>query len=312
MPEAENTPLYREFAHPRHWGMWLGLGVLYVIAQLPLSWQRGLGRGLGRLAYRLLSKRRHIAEVNLRLCFPELSDEQRRDLAIRTFENNAIGYFEAATAWFNSPQRFRRRFEPITRVVGMEHLKKAQAAGNGVLLLGGHYSTLDLGGALYCLYAEAGAMQRDHDDPLFNEVMSRSRRRIMGPLIHKDDLRGLMRLLKRGGTIWYATDQDYGRKGSVFAPFFNVPAATLTTTARIAARTGAAVVPFSHFRTEDGHYEVYFDAPLQNFPSGDDLADATQANLAIENAVRRNPSQYLWMHRRFKSEPDGDDHRKYR
>ncbi len=304
---ARFIDLMRRYCHPRHWPTWLGLALLWLIARLPLRLQVLLGTGLGRAALHLLPKRRHIAAVNLRLCFPELSEAAHRNLLREAFENNAIGYFEAGSAWFSRSERFRSRL----RVSGLHHLTAAQSRGCGVLLLGGHYTTLDLGGALYDLVGEAGSMQRDHDNPLFNAVMTCCRERFCHPVIGKDDLRGLLRLLREGRTVWYATDQDYGPRNSVFAPFFGVATATLTATSRIAARTGAAVVPFSHFRLPDGGYELRFEAALTDYPSGDDLRDATLTNHVIEAAIRRFPGQYLWMHRRFKSEPDGSSHRRY-
>ncbi len=259
------------------------------------------------LAYYCIPRRRHVAEVNIRLCFPDLTSSEQQSLVKKTFISNAIGFFEAASAWFSGPERFR----PITKAYGLEDLQEAQSRGKGVILLGGHYSTLDLGGALFNLYSTAASMQRDHDNPLFNLVMTRRRLRFCESLLSKDDLRGLIRLLKSGGTIWYATDQDYGKRGSVFAPFFGVPAATITATARIAKKTGAAVVPFSHFRNDEGGYDVYFGKALENYPSGDDISDATTTNKIIENEVRRHPDQYLWMHKRFKSQPEGKDHHLY-
>ncbi|RMF17301.1 MAG: LpxL/LpxP family Kdo(2)-lipid IV(A) lauroyl/palmitoleoyl acyltransferase [Gammaproteobacteria bacterium] len=293
--------------HPRHWLTWIGMACLWLIAWLPRRVQYVLGRWIGRLACRLLPKRRHIAETNLRLCFPDWPEAKRRQMVKATFEANGIGLFEAARAWFRNPEHLRAH----TRVQGLEHLNNALERGKGVILLGGHYSTLDLGGALYTLYAEADVMQRDHDNPVFNFVMTRSRQRLYGTVLNKDDLRGLIRCLKRNRVVWYATDQDYGAKGSVFAPFFGQPAATLTTTARLAQRTSAAVVPFSHFREHDNTYTLYFEPALENYPSGDDIADATRTNQAIEQAILKHPEQYYWVHRRFKTEPDGQNHRRY-
>lgn len=293
---------------PRHWPTWLGMGLLWLLAWLPHRCKLWLGTAFGNLAYWTLKKRRHITQVNIDLCFPELSPEERKDLVKRSFRANGIGYLEAATAWFRNPEIFRGR----THVHGFENLQAALRRGKGVILLGGHYSTLDLGGALYSLFAEADVMQRDHDNPLFNAIMTRSRQRFYGTVLDRDDLRGLIRCLKANRVVWYATDQDYGKRGSVFAPFFGVPAATITATARIARKTGAAVVPFSHFRRDNGlEYDIYFEPMLEDYPSGDDVADATRTNACIERAIRRHPEQYLWMHRRFKSEPDGPNHRKY-
>jgi KDO2-lipid IV(A) lauroyltransferase len=138
-------------------------------------------------------------------------------------------------------------------------------------------------------------MQRDHNNPLMNAVMTRARERRYGTVLGARDLRGLFRSLKKNRAVWYATDQDYGRKDIVFAPFFGIPTGTITAT-------------FSHFRREDGPgYDIYFHPALENFPSGDDLEDATRINAIIEQEIRKAPDQYLWMHRRFKTRPDQND-----
>ena len=150
-------------------------------------------------------------------------------------------------------------------------------------------------------------MQRDHNNPLMNAIMTRARERRYGTVLGARDLRGLFRSLKKNHTVWYATDQDYGRKDIVFAPFFGVDAGTITATSRIAERSGCMVVPFSHFRRQGRPgYDIYFHPALENFPGGDDLQDATRINGIIEREIRRAPDQYLWMHRRFKTRPEGE------
>ncbi|MDX1801523.1 MAG: LpxL/LpxP family Kdo(2)-lipid IV(A) lauroyl/palmitoleoyl acyltransferase [Marinobacter sp.] len=300
---------YRHYQHPRWWPTWCVIGLIWLFSRLPLALQWWLGTVIGELGYRLLARRRHITRVNIDLCFPELSAQDREHLVRRAFRSNGIGIMEIGLAWFRNPEALRS----ITWVHGLEHLESGLAAGKGVLLLGGHYSTLDLGGSLISLFIEADVMQRDHNNPLMNAVMTRARERRYGVALSSKDLRGLLRRLHANRTVWYATDQDYGRKGIVFAPFFGVPTASITATARIAERSGCAVVPFSHFRREDRPgYDIYFRPALSDFPSGDDLADATQANQAIEQEIRQHPDQYLWMHRRFKTRPSRDDPDPYR
>jgi KDO2-lipid IV(A) lauroyltransferase len=296
--------LYRHYIHPRWWPTWAGVALMWLIAQLPLKLQWWLGRRIGDLAYRLAARRRRITQVNIDLCFPGLSEQEREALVKQTFRANGIGVMELGVAWFRNPASFI----PITRVHGLEHVDAALARGKGILLLGAHYSTLDLGGSLVTETIEADVMQRDHNNPLMNAVMTRARERRYGKALDSKDLRGLLRHLKNNRIIWYATDQDYGRKGIVFAPFFGIPTGSITATSRIADRSGCAVVPFSHFRREkEPGYDIHFLPPLENFPSGDDLADATLVNSTIENEIRKHPDQYLWMHRRFKTRPDPDD-----
>ncbi|OEY67989.1 lipid A biosynthesis acyltransferase [Marinobacter sp. X15-166B] len=277
---------------------------MWLMAQLPRRLQQWLGIAIGELAFRCLPRRRHIASVNIGLCFPELSASEQRQLVRKAFHSNGIGIMEIGQAWFRNPEGLRSR----TEVHGLEQVTAALDKGKGILLLGGHYSTLDLGGSLVSLFIDADVMQRDHNNPLMNAVMTRARERHYGVALNSKDLRGLLRRLKQNRIIWYATDQDYGRKGIVFAPFFGVATGSITATSRIAERSGCAVIPFSHFRHPQGiGYDIYFHPPLENFPSGDDLADATLVNATIEGEIRRYPDQYLWMHRRFKTRPSPDD-----
>lgn len=282
---------------------------MWLLAQLPIRVQWWLGKLAGLLAWRLAGSRRHITEVNISLCFPELTAARQAELVRKSFIANGIGLMELGLAWFRNPARLTS----ITTVHGLEHFEQALARGKGVLLLGGHYSTLDLGGSLVTEYINADVMQRDHNNPLMNAVMTRARERRYGTVLGARDLRGLFRSLKNNHAVWYATDQDYGRKDIVFAPFFNIPAGTITATSRIAERSGCAVVPFSHVRRDDRPgYDIFFHPPLENFPSGDDLQDATLINSTIEREIRRAPDQYLWMHRRFKTRPDKSDPGFYR
>lgn len=295
---------YAHYLHPRWWPTWLTVFIIWAIAQLPLKLQWWLGEKIGELTWRLASGRRHITDVNIRLCFPQLPENQKQALVKQSFRANGIGVMELGLAWFRNPASFL----PLTQVHGLHHLDAALAKGKGVLLLGGHYSTLDLGGSLVTEFINADVMQRDHNNPLLNAVMTRARERRYGQVLDARNLRGLLRRLKSNRIVWYATDQDYGRKDIVFAPFFGIPAGSITATSRIAKSSGCAIVPFSHFRRTDGiGYDIYFQPPLENFPSGDDLTDATLVNKTIENEIRRQPDQYLWMHRRFKTRPSKQD-----
>jgi len=303
-PKLTRNTDYSAYLYPRWWPTWLGIGLMWLIAQLPIRLQWWLGRIVGLLAWKVAKRRRHITEVNIRLCFPELTEQQQAALVRNTFIANGIGILELGIAWFRDPAKLTG----ITSIHGLEHLERALEAGRGVLLLGGHYSTLDLGGSLVTEYIEADVMQRDHNNPLMNAVMTRARGRRYGNVLGAGDLRGLFRSLKKNRAVWYATDQDYGRKDIVFAPFFGIPAGTIIATSRIAERSGCKVVPFSHFRREDQPgYDIYFHEPLGNFPSGDDMEDATRINATIEQEIRKAPDQYLWMHRRFKTRPNAND-----
>lgn len=291
------------FAHPRFWPTWCAIGLMYVAAWLPWRLKLWVGRGIGLLAWRFARHRRHVTETNLRLCFPERDADQQARLVKETFIANGIGIMETATGWCRDPEHLRHR----VAYKGMQHLAAAQAEGKGVLVVGIHFSTLDLGGALHSLFFPADVVYRPHNNPLFDRFMTRARRRIFGRAIDRHDLRGVVRRIKAGHTVWYSPDQDFGRAVSVFAPLFGVEAASIRLTAKIARMTGAPVVPLMFHRNPDNRtYTIECHPPLGDFPSGDDVADAARINAFIETAIRKHPEQYLWLHRRFKTRPAGE------
>ncbi len=289
--------------HPRHWPTWLGLGLLWLIVRLPFSWLCALGRRIGRLFYRLGGSRRRIVERNIELCFPELDARQRRELVRENFENYGLALFETPIAWWWSERRLAR----LIRVEGLEHIHNLE--GQGVLLMGMHFTMLELGGQALARYVSLDAMYRPHKSPVYEYVQSKGRlARSPGSVVYpRKDVRGVTRALRRGRVLWYAPDQDYGPRQSVFAPFFGIEAASVTATARLARMGGARVLPFSHFRrADDSGYDVTVHPPLEDFPGGDERADAARINALVESFVRRHPAQYLWAHRRFKTRPPGE------
>ena len=291
-----------DFLSPRYWPTWLGFGVIWLVARLPFALQIRLGRGLGWLSYALARERRRICRINIDLCFPELSAEQRKRLVRDTFISNGIGVLEVGMAWCRNPADFRQR----VTVSGLEHLEAATARGKGVLLVCAHFTTLEFCGSLLSLFHRMDVTYRPHKNPLFETLMFRARQRLYGAVLDRGDVRQTLRSLQEGHTVWYAPDQDYGAKHSVFVDFFGVPAATITATTRFAAFNDSAVIFFSHHRLpDDSGYHLDFSAPLQDYPSGDEHADAARINAVIEAAVRQHPEQYLWLHKRFKTQAAG-------
>ncbi|WP_353981416.1 LpxL/LpxP family Kdo(2)-lipid IV(A) lauroyl/palmitoleoyl acyltransferase [Salinicola endophyticus] len=290
-------------AHPRYWGTWFAIALMKASAFLPWRLKLAVGRGIGLLSWRLAKRRRHITDTNLALCFPEWDSDKRAEMVKRTFVANGIGILETATGWCRDPEHLRQRIA----FRGIEHMERARAQGKGVLVIGIHFSTLDLGGALHSLFFPADVVYRPHDNPVFENFMTRARRDIFGAAIDRHDLRGVVRRIKSGHVVWYSPDQDFGRDASVFAPFFGVEAATLKLTAKIARMTGAPVMPFMfHRNPDDRTYTLEYLPAFENFPSDDEVADATLVNAFIEQAIRRHPEQYLWLHRRFKTRPPGE------
>ena len=292
----------KQFIAPRYWPTWLGLGILRLCSYLPLPVLQLLGKSLGTLLYFLPLSQRRIAKINIRLCFPELTPAQQRQRLRANLHSVAMGLFESSLAWWASDARLKK----MHRIEGLEHLRHAQNTGKGIILLGGHYTTLELGGRLISRYVHGIGIYKPAHNKLFEAVMAHARKRTFADLIPSKNMRKIIRALKQGQTCWYAPDQDFGRQGTVFAPFMGVPAASLTVTSRMAQLSGAIVIPFSSRRLPDKQgYAITLQAPLDNFPAGEDIADATRVNQAIEAGVRLAPEQYLWVHRRFKTRPFG-------
>ncbi len=300
---AFETPRFRwQFLGPRFWGLWLLLAVAWIVIQLPYKWLLMFGRGLGRLVMRFGKRRAHIARTNLRLCFPEMSEAERQALMKANFEAMGIGVFEVAISWWWPKWRVYRLFS----VEGLEHMEAIK--GEGALILCMHFSTLDIGAGYLGSLFSIDAMYRKHKNPLFDWIQQRGRKRhsLTGDTIERKDVKGVIRALRKKHHVWYAPDQDYGPKQSVFAPFFDVPAATVTGTSRLARIGRARVIPCIQTRLSNGRgYVLKFSPALENFPTDDEVADATRINQLIEKEVRLQPEQYMWLHRRFKTRPPG-------
>lgn len=297
------TALPEKYAHPKYWGVWLGIGLMHLAAWLPTRTQWALSRGLSILLMPLAKRRTRVTAINLHLCFPELDFKRRQALVKKTLASNIMGFFETSVAWCRNPEFLRSKL----KIEGLEHFHAARQRDAGILLTGGHFSILDLSGALMSLIDEVDISYRPHDNPVFNWFMERSRSRYFGKLYTRKDLRGFIRCLKQKRILWYTTDQDLGLKNSIFAPFFDISAATINSTPRLLKMTGATLLPVSFFRKEDcSGYIIRFHPPMDNQPSGDDLADATQINQWLESEIRTQPDQYMWPHRRFKRRPNPD------
>ncbi|MFT7413999.1 MAG: KDO2-lipid IV(A) lauroyltransferase [Methylophagaceae bacterium] len=292
----------RQFLHPRFWPSWLGLLFMRVSIYLPVKGQLMVGKGLALIMTPLMKSRKKIAQRNLELCFPELSEEQRTALLEENFRTMGMMLIETALSWWASDASLQKR----VRYEGLENLEAALARGKGVILLTGHFTSMELGGRLIMLKNPCYVMFRELNNQLFNSVMMRARTYHSEGIVLRDDPRSMVRALRKNKIVWYAPDQDFGRKMSVFAKFFGVPAATVPATARLVKMSDAAVIPFVPRREKNGSYTLSLSAPLTDFPSGEDVADAQVINDLLEKEVRQSPAQYLWIHRRFKTQAEGE------
>lgn len=296
-------PVFRAaFLLPHFWPTWLLLAVIYGIAHLPLRVNLLLGKGVAWLLFQLAGSRRHIAETNIRLCFPELDEAAQQHLVRRVFDSCGIGFFETAMSLWGPAKRLQRNHT----ITGLEYIQAAKAEGKGVLLVGCHMTTLDICGRMLAFHEPVDFLYRQDPNPLLAYMLIKARESFYGEAIITVETRKLVNNLRAGHTVWYAPDQDYGIKHSIFAPFFSIQAASVPGTGRFAKLGNARVIPFFHYRDAMGQYHIELKAPLENFPSGDDLADTTRVNRLFETAIRAQPDQYLWVHRRFKTRPPGE------
>ena len=286
---------------PKHWPTWFGIAAMAALARLPWGLQRVLGRMLGGVLRMTLRERRAIARRNLALCFPELDAGARAVLLREHFAAIGIGVFEFARAWWGSIAPLRRGLV----VEGLEHMQAARADGRGVIVVSGHFTTLEVCGRLMCDYVPLAGMYRPHGEPAMEWAVRRGRARYAAAMFPKQDVRAAVRHLKRGGLLWYAPDQDPSRGDSVYVPFFGQPAHSLTSTHQLARLSGAAVVLYQHERRADGGYTLRLWPAFDAFPSGSATVDTARVMAGIETMARAAPAQYLWIHRRFKRRPDG-------
>ncbi len=295
-------PSWSNFAGPRYWPTWLGIAALCVCAWLPFRLRMLAGTLLGLATYTLGRERRYITTVNIALCFPELDAGAQHALVRRSFIDNGIGLIETATGWMRPAGHFQRQLS----MQGTEHLDAALATGRGVLLLGAHYSTLDFGANLLAANYPFAVTYRPHKSPLFDAFMLRGRLSNCNGVFDRNDVRGMFRHLKQNKILWYAPDQDYGPEGAVYVPFFGHRAATLTAASRFAGFNDSPVVLVRQHRdTRHKRYTLEFTSLTPPLPSGDEVMDATTINTAVEHAIRQEPAQYLWMHKRFKTQQGG-------
>src|SRR5579875_940754 len=266
---------------PRHWPAWLGIGLIRLAVLLPARALLAAGAAFSAAISPLLRERRYVIARNLELCVPELDAAARH--ALRKEATCEMGRMlgEFALGWFASERKLDRLRVAIE---GMQHLAGARAAGRGVLLVGGHFSHLELCARLISRKLRIAGMYRRMDSAVFEWNVLRARLRYADAMFDKDELRG---------------------KDCVFAPFFGIPASTITATHHLARLSGAAVIPFFHRRNAGGGYTLRLEAPLQDFPGADVVADTARVNAVIERMVREAPAQYLWAHKRFKTRPPG-------
>jgi len=281
------------------------LALMNALHVLPLGLQAAIGRGLGGLLHALAGSRRRVALRNVELCLPELDEPARRALVREHFAWLGRSLLERGLLWNASPERLKRLIH-VEGDVGL-----ADRSSKPVMWLVPHFVGLDVVGMSTQLYqhTQVASIYQTQSNPVFDAAIRRGRLRFgQGQLFSRHETAlPLVRAIKRGHTFLNLPDMDFGTRDAAFVPFFGVPAATLLAPARMARSLGMVVQPVLAEMLPGGQgYRVRYLPPWDDFPGDDDEAATLRMNQWIEAEIRRNPAQYLWVHRRFKSRPPGE------
>jgi Kdo2-lipid IVA lauroyltransferase/acyltransferase len=284
----------------RHWPSLIGVAFGWTIAQWPVWLQRLAAKPLSALMWATMWQRKRIAARNLQLCFPELNTDQLQQLLRRNFDSQALSVFEFLRAWWGRVSDQLPRYT----LKGFEHIEAARAGNRAIILVAAHFHTLEIAVRLLSRHVRVTGIYRSHDTPWLEWAVRAGRARYTDAMIEREQMRPVLKHLKQGGVLWIAPDQESRRGDSVFVPYFGQTASALTSTHQLARVGNVAVIPFFHQRSADGSYALELQPALENFPSSDATADTAKVMASIESLIRRAPEQYLWVHARFKRQPD--------
>jgi len=290
------------YLHPKYSGTWLVISSLFSLSLLPFCFHAVLGKVLGRFTKIIIPSRVRVARINLRRSFPDWSEDKIEQMIKSNFDQLGRAVLDTAAAWFWSDKRVKKH---MAEVEGLEHLQAAIESDSNILVIAPHFYTIEWHTRLFGMTHAGVGIYRPNNNPVYEYWQHWGRTRNNRYLVDRRDVRGMIRALKNKLPIWYAPDHDYGRKASVFAPFFAVEqASTITGTATLARVKGTVVLPSFVARTAKGH-KLVIEAPLTDYPVGDAVKDATRCNQALEQMILKQPEVYMWIHKRFKTRPEG-------
>ena len=282
----------------------IGVFIFWLIHFLPFRIIVAIGNGLGTLAYPFAAERRRVGDINLKLCFPDMDEPARKKLLSAHFRMFMRGLIERSILWWSSAERING----LIRVEGVEHFEAIKDKPS--ILLTPHFVGMDAGGQWITQRTDTVCMYANQKNPYMTELLLQKRARFRNQHLYsrQEGLRPILKGMRKGMPFVYPPDQDQGIKDGAFISFFGIPAATMTSLPRIAQMTGAKVVP-SITRVLPGGkgYVLTFYPAWENYPSGDDIADARKMNAFIEDRIREMPEQYFWLHKRFKTRPEGEE-----
>lgn len=291
----------QNFYHPKFIPTWILIGLMKFGAKLPFSVQVFLGKIMGKVLYPILGRFRNIAFINISHCFPNKNKSEVEHLVKKNFESIGISIFETANAYFATNEKVAS----MLTIKNEHYLTDAIKNDQSIILLTAHFMPLMLGSRVLLLKHNVANIYRPQNNTLFDEVMRKGFVNNGAVMIKTKDIRSMLKAIKNKLPICYGPDQDLGVKNCVFAPFFNIQTATVTATARLAKGDNTVVIPYYFVRTESG-YTMTFEPPIENYPDANAENSATITNQILETQILKNPEQYLWIHKRFKTRPEGE------
>ena len=289
-----------KFIHPKFFPTWILILLMRIGVFIPFSTQVFIGKLIGKAIYPFMSKWRSTAYSNISHCFPEKKQAQVNTLVKLHFEAIGISLFETANAYYASDKKINKLL-----TIKQEHFfTDALKQEGGVIILCAHFMPLMLGSRALLINHTIANIYRPQNNKLFDQAMVKGYKKNGAIMIKSTDTRSIIKAINNSLPIWYAPDQDLGQNNSVFAPLFGIQTATASATSRLAKNNKTRVIPYSFIRTSKG-YEMSFEESLKDYPSNDPIIDATTTNKILEKQINKAPEQYLWIHRRFKTRPEG-------
>jgi KDO2-lipid IV(A) lauroyltransferase len=290
------------YLHPKYWLSWLMVGFTWLLAQIPRPWQSGISDWVARRLVNSRNSRIRTIRRNIDLCFIEKSEAEREKLVVANLSSSMLMLFDLVNmVW----QPATTHTEQVN-VIGEDYLAQALSKNKPLLLVSGHFTPLFQACMKLALLRSYNAIYRRLDNPILeSQLYQRGIQKYPITVIHRKDIRDMLAALAGGGTTLIVPDQDFGVKRGGFIPFFGIPTATISTIPQYASQTDANVLLFSCYREGDACV-LKFEPVLDNYPSGDDMADTRLWSDWLEVKIREHPADYLWMHKRFKTRPEGE------
>ena len=285
------------------WFAEIWIRIVKSMVNTPMSRRKKYARIIAWILWWVVPKRRKVTLTNLRLCFPEKSEAERVEIAKNTYRNLARAAVDHGVLWAGTAEQISQ----MVRIEGFETV--LDTSNRPIIGISPHFAGLDAAGIAVSIHLHACSLYQKQSNAAWDKAVREGRSRFNAPLLipksDSNDLRPVIRAIRDGVPFYYLPDMDHGRQNSIFVPFFGVPAATLPMASRLARLTKAKVVFLVCEMTEDG-YVLHISDLWKDFPTADPVADTRRVTEELEKWVLKLPDQYMWLHRRFKTRPEGE------